>query len=52
MQTKRHVLATDEWLRVQGCKDVFAIGDCSSINQRKIMVTLKPLIVSYTSKLI
>ncbi|KAK2433428.1 external alternative NAD(P)H-ubiquinone oxidoreductase B2, mitochondrial [Trifolium repens] len=36
-QTKRHVLATDEWLRVQGCKDVFAIGDCSSINQRKIM---------------
>lgn len=36
-QTKRHVLATDEWLRVKGCEDVFAIGDCSSINQRKIM---------------
>ncbi|KAL5056496.1 hypothetical protein RYX36_037178 [Vicia faba] len=36
-QTKRHVLATDEWLRVNGCEDVFAIGDCSSIKQRKIM---------------
>ncbi|XP_061346706.1 external alternative NAD(P)H-ubiquinone oxidoreductase B1, mitochondrial-like [Gastrolobium bilobum] len=36
-QAKRHVLATDEWLRVKGCKSVYAIGDCSSINQRKIM---------------
>ncbi|CAL5211842.1 unnamed protein product [Lathyrus oleraceus] len=36
-QTKRHVLATDEWLRVNGCEDVFAIGDCSSIKQRKVM---------------
>ncbi|XP_061336808.1 external alternative NAD(P)H-ubiquinone oxidoreductase B1, mitochondrial-like isoform X2 [Gastrolobium bilobum] len=36
-QAKRHVLATDEWLRVKGCKDVYAIGDCSTINQRKIM---------------
>ncbi|XP_027346647.1 external alternative NAD(P)H-ubiquinone oxidoreductase B1, mitochondrial-like isoform X2 [Abrus precatorius] len=36
-QAKRHVLATDEWLRVKGCEDVYAIGDCSTINQRKIM---------------
>ncbi|KAG4967667.1 hypothetical protein AAZX31_12G101500 [Glycine max] len=36
-QTKRHVLATNEWLRVNGCEDVYAIGDCSSITQRKIM---------------
>ncbi|RZC09749.1 External alternative NAD(P)H-ubiquinone oxidoreductase B1, mitochondrial [Glycine soja] len=36
-QTKRHVLATNEWLRVKGCEDVYAIGDCSSITQRKIM---------------
>ncbi|KAL5147934.1 External alternative NAD(P)H-ubiquinone oxidoreductase B3, mitochondrial [Glycine soja] len=35
--TKRHVLATNEWLRVKGCEDVYAIGDCSSITQRKIM---------------
>lgn len=49
MQTKRHVLATDEWLRVKECEDVFAIGDCSSINQRKIMVPLKPLTVSFVN---
>ncbi|KAK7263615.1 hypothetical protein RJT34_31208 [Clitoria ternatea] len=36
-QAKRHVLATDEWLRVKGCENVYAIGDCSTINQRKIM---------------
>ncbi|XP_020209534.2 external alternative NAD(P)H-ubiquinone oxidoreductase B1, mitochondrial-like, partial [Cajanus cajan] len=36
-QGKRNVLATDEWLRVKGCESVYAIGDCSSINQRKIM---------------
>ncbi|XP_020214940.1 external alternative NAD(P)H-ubiquinone oxidoreductase B1, mitochondrial [Cajanus cajan] len=36
-QAKRHVLATDEWLRVKECEDVYAIGDCSSITQRKIM---------------
>ncbi|RDX94214.1 External alternative NAD(P)H-ubiquinone oxidoreductase B1, mitochondrial, partial [Mucuna pruriens] len=36
-QGKRNVLATDEWLRVKGCESVYAVGDCSSINQRKIM---------------
>ncbi|GAV68852.1 hypothetical protein CFOL_v3_12355 [Cephalotus follicularis] len=36
-QEKRRVLATDEWLRVKGCKDVYAIGDCATIDQRKIM---------------
>lgn len=36
-QTKRHVLATDEWLRVKGCEAVYAVGDCSTIVQRKIM---------------
>ncbi|KAB1209965.1 External alternative NAD(P)H-ubiquinone oxidoreductase B1, mitochondrial [Morella rubra] len=35
-QVNRRVLATDEWLRVKGCDDVFAIGDCTSIDQRKI----------------
>lgn len=38
MQGKRRVLATDEWLRVKGCEDVYAIGDCATIDQKKIMV--------------
>lgn len=36
-QTDRRALATDEWLRVKGCEDVYAIGDCATIDQRKIM---------------
>ncbi|KAK9133750.1 hypothetical protein Scep_013278 [Stephania cephalantha] len=36
-QTNRRVLATDEWLRVDGCDNVYAIGDCATINQRKVM---------------
>ncbi|KAI7740966.1 hypothetical protein M8C21_006877 [Ambrosia artemisiifolia] len=35
-QGKRKVLATDEWLRVKGCENVYAIGDCATIDQRKI----------------
>lgn len=41
MQMDRRALATDEWLRVKGCEDVFAIGDCATIDQRKIMVCRK-----------
>ncbi|EFJ21092.1 hypothetical protein SELMODRAFT_107483, partial [Selaginella moellendorffii] len=36
-QKNRRVLATDEWLRVRGCEGVFAVGDCATIEQRKIM---------------
>ncbi|XP_043697746.1 external alternative NAD(P)H-ubiquinone oxidoreductase B2, mitochondrial-like [Telopea speciosissima] len=36
-QTNRRVLATDEWLRVEGCKSTYALGDCATINQRKVM---------------
>ncbi|CAM0909514.1 unnamed protein product [Alopecurus aequalis] len=36
-QAKRRALATNEWLRVRECDGVYAIGDCSSISQRKIM---------------
>lgn len=36
-QTKRRVLATDEWLRVEGCDSIYALGDCATINQRKVM---------------
>lgn len=38
VQADKRVLVTDEWLRVKGCEDVYAIGDCASITQRKIMV--------------
>ncbi|OEL22002.1 External alternative NAD(P)H-ubiquinone oxidoreductase B3, mitochondrial [Dichanthelium oligosanthes] len=37
-QEDRRALATDEWLRVQGCEDVYALGDCATIAQRKVMV--------------
>lgn len=36
-QTNRRALATDEWLRVEGCDSVYALGDCATINQRKVM---------------
>ncbi|XP_052179179.1 external alternative NAD(P)H-ubiquinone oxidoreductase B1, mitochondrial [Diospyros lotus] len=36
-QGNRRVLATDEWLRVKGCRDVYALGDCATVDQRKIM---------------
>ncbi|KAJ6836425.1 external alternative NAD(P)H-ubiquinone oxidoreductase B3, mitochondrial-like [Iris pallida] len=36
-QANRRVLATDEWLRVRGCDGVYAVGDCATINQRKVM---------------
>ncbi|XP_076920048.1 external alternative NAD(P)H-ubiquinone oxidoreductase B1, mitochondrial-like [Bidens hawaiensis] len=36
-QGNRKILATDEWLRVKGCENVYAIGDCATIDQRKVM---------------
>ncbi|XP_050205755.1 external alternative NAD(P)H-ubiquinone oxidoreductase B1, mitochondrial-like [Mercurialis annua] len=36
-QAKRRVLATNEWLKVKGCENVYALGDCATIDQRKIM---------------
>ncbi|KDP20881.1 hypothetical protein JCGZ_21352 [Jatropha curcas] len=36
-QNNRRALATDEWLRVEGCNNVYALGDCATINQRKVM---------------
>ncbi|KAL3519637.1 hypothetical protein ACH5RR_017786 [Cinchona calisaya] len=36
-QNNRRVLATDEWLRVEGCDNIYAVGDCATINQRKVM---------------
>lgn len=36
-QANRRVLATDEWLRVDGTNSIYALGDCATINQRKVM---------------
>ncbi|CAN0852700.1 External alternative NAD(P)H-ubiquinone oxidoreductase B2, mitochondrial [Linum grandiflorum] len=36
-QGNRRALATDEWLRVEGTDNVYALGDCATINQRKVM---------------
>ncbi|XP_059659773.1 external alternative NAD(P)H-ubiquinone oxidoreductase B2, mitochondrial-like [Cornus florida] len=36
-QTNRRAIATDEWLRVEGCDSIYALGDCATINQRKVM---------------
>ncbi|KAJ0053738.1 hypothetical protein Pint_02165 [Pistacia integerrima] len=36
-QTDRRALATNEWLQVKGCENVYALGDCATIDQRKIM---------------
>ncbi|XP_031393249.1 external alternative NAD(P)H-ubiquinone oxidoreductase B2, mitochondrial-like [Punica granatum] len=36
-QAKRRALATDEWLRVEGTDSIYALGDCATINQRKVM---------------
>ncbi|CAI8618114.1 unnamed protein product [Vicia faba] len=36
-QINRRAIATDEWLRVEGTNNVYALGDCATINQRKVM---------------
>ncbi|CAA7054662.1 unnamed protein product [Microthlaspi erraticum] len=36
-QGNRRALATNEWLRVEGCDNIYALGDCATINQRKVM---------------
>lgn len=37
-QINRRALVTDEWLRVEGSDNIYALGDCATINQRKVMV--------------
>ncbi|CAN0914852.1 External alternative NAD(P)H-ubiquinone oxidoreductase B1, mitochondrial [Linum grandiflorum] len=36
-QGNRRILATNEWLRVKETENVYALGDCATIDQRKIM---------------
>ncbi|PWA54808.1 GHMP kinase family protein [Artemisia annua] len=40
----RHVLATDEWLRVNGTNSIYALGDCATINQRKVMEDISSIL--------
>ncbi|KAL2619870.1 hypothetical protein R1flu_000075 [Riccia fluitans] len=42
-QGDRKVLATDEWLRVKGCNSMYALGDCATVEQRKIMEDINKL---------
>lgn len=42
-QENRRVLATDEWLRVKNCEGVYALGDCASVEQRKIVEDIADL---------
>lgn len=37
-QINRRAIVTDEWLRVEGCDNIYALGDCATINQRRVMV--------------
>lgn len=41
-QKDRRLVATDEWLRVKGTRDVWAIGDCATIEQRRMRVSGSP----------
>ncbi|KAL2341959.1 hypothetical protein Fmac_009899 [Flemingia macrophylla] len=43
-QAGRRALATDEWLRVEGCNNVYALGDCATINQRKVLEDIAVII--------
>ncbi|RWR88074.1 external alternative NADPH-ubiquinone oxidoreductase B1, mitochondrial [Cinnamomum micranthum f. kanehirae] len=37
-QKDRRAFSTDEWLRVKDVKNVFALGDCATIHQRRVMI--------------
>ncbi|KAL5716605.1 NADH:ubiquinone reductase (non-electrogenic) [Ranunculus cassubicifolius] len=41
--TRRPAVATDEWLRVEGCDSIYALGDCATIDQRKVMDDIEAL---------
>ncbi|KAI6672900.1 hypothetical protein NL676_000806 [Syzygium grande] len=37
-QTNRRAIATDEWLRVDGCDRIYALGDSATINRQRVIV--------------
>ncbi|CAA2984696.1 External alternative NAD(P)H-ubiquinone oxidoreductase B2, mitochondrial [Olea europaea subsp. europaea] len=36
-RANRRTLATDEWLRVEGHDNIYALGDCTTIDRRRVM---------------
>ncbi|KAE9620663.1 hypothetical protein Lal_00019726 [Lupinus albus] len=36
-QINRRALVTDEWLRLEGFDNIYALGDCATVNQRRVM---------------
>ncbi|XP_074296554.1 external alternative NAD(P)H-ubiquinone oxidoreductase B3, mitochondrial-like isoform X2 [Silene latifolia] len=44
LKANRRVLSTDEWLRVEGTNDIYALGDCATIQQRKVMEDIEEII--------
>ncbi|CAL0303919.1 unnamed protein product [Lupinus luteus] len=36
-QINRRALVTDEWLRLEGFENIYALGDCATVNQRRVM---------------
>ncbi|KAJ8429044.1 hypothetical protein Cgig2_034073 [Carnegiea gigantea] len=42
-QTSRRALSTDEWLRVEGAANVYALGDCATIQQRKVVEDIEAI---------
>lgn len=43
VQHNRHAILTDQWLEVKGLPNVYALGDCASIEQEKLLVRLEDL---------
>ena len=53
LQTNRRALATDEWLRVEGYDNIYALGDCATVNQRRVMVcAIYSIVCVYQSNII
>ncbi|XP_061336805.1 external alternative NAD(P)H-ubiquinone oxidoreductase B3, mitochondrial-like [Gastrolobium bilobum] len=48
-QINRRALVTDEWLRMEGYDNIYALGDCATINQRRVMEDIA-VIFSKTDK--
>jgi NADH dehydrogenase FAD-containing subunit len=43
IQHNRNAILTDQWLQVKGASGIYALGDCASIEQEKLLVRLEDL---------
>ncbi|CAN1221998.1 External alternative NAD(P)H-ubiquinone oxidoreductase B2, mitochondrial [Linum grandiflorum] len=46
-QENRRALATDEWLRVEGTDNIYALGDCATINQQELQEVIDDICERY-----